>query len=137
MAGITIQKNYVSSNLTNVTLANNWMVLVFGVTNQGPTTPTLVQTTNSFINTFGQATPGVLTSAYVQFLLNSGVPVLFKRIIDADALVKASITIKGTASSDLFSVTATDNFSGSVGNNISIAMCFFTFSFSSSKRNIS
>lgn len=122
MAGITIQKNYVSSNLTNVTLANNWMVLVFGVTNQGPTTPTLVQTTNSFINTFGQATPGVLTSAYVQFLLNSGVPVLFKRIIDADALVKASITIKGTASSDLFSVTATDNFSGSVGNNISIAI---------------
>lgn len=122
MAGIVVQKNYVSSNLTNVNLANNWMVLVFGVTNQGPTTPTLVQSYASFTGTFGQPVANVATHAYVQFLLNSGVPVLFKRVIDADELIKASITVKGTASADLFSITATDNYNGSVGNNIDVVI---------------
>ena len=43
MAGIKIQKNYVSSSINNATLANNWMVLVYGVTDRGTTKPTLVQ----------------------------------------------------------------------------------------------
>ena len=126
MAGITIQKNYVSSNLTNVNLANNWSTLVFGVTNQGPTTPTLIQSYTNFVNTFGQPVAGVLTHAYVQFLLNSGVPVLFKRVIDADQLVKASINVDkaSVANSEdpedptLCTITAADKFNGSVGNNI-------------------
>lgn len=120
MAGITIQKNYVSSNLTNVNLVNNWMVLVFGVTNQGPTTPTLVQNYATFTNTFGQPVAGVLTHAYVQFLLNSGVPVLFKRVIDADKLVTAEAEVTGTASSALFTIIASENYKGDVGNNISV-----------------
>lgn len=130
MAGITIQKNYVSSNINNIYLANNWMVLVFGVTNQGPTTPTLVQTYASFTSIFGQPVPGVATHAYIQFLLNSGVPVLFKRVIDADQLVKASVTVSNNAKLspedpaviDLFKAVATDNYAGDVGNNISITI---------------
>lgn len=122
MAGITIQKNYVSSNLTNINLANNWMVLVFGVTNQGPTTPTLVQSYANFTSTFGQPVAGVLTHAYVQFLLNSGVPVLFKRIIDADQLKTAQAEIQGTSGTALVTVAASDNYNGDVGNNISLTI---------------
>lgn len=122
MAGITIQKNYVSSNLTNINLANNWMVLVFGVTNQGPTTPTLIQSYVNFTNTFGQPVAGVATHAYVQFLLNSGVPVLFKRVINANELVAASIEVKDAASESLFLITATDQYKGAVGNNISVTI---------------
>lgn len=122
MAGIKIQKNYVSSNLTNVSLANNWMVLVFGVTNQGPTTPTLIQNYTTFTSTFGQPVAGVLTHAYVQFLLNSGVPVLFKRVIDADKLVTADAEVNGTASSPLFTIIASEDYKGDVGNNISVTV---------------
>lgn len=122
MAGIIIQKNYVSSNTASVSLANNWMVLVFGVTNQGPTTPTLIQSYASFTSIFGQPVPGVITHAYVQFLLNSGVPILFKRVIDADQLVKATTPVQGSASSELFTITATDNYNGAVGNGISVTI---------------
>lgn len=120
MAGITIQKNYVSSNLTNVNLANNWSVLVFGVTNQGPTTPTLVQSYVNFTSIFGQPVADVLTHAYVQFLLNNGVPVLFKRVIDASKLVTASVTVQTSA--ELFKISANDNYNGDVGNNISVVI---------------
>lgn len=120
-AGITIQKNYVSSNLTNVNLANNWMVLVLGITNQGPVTPTLVQTYASFTSTFGQPISGVPTHAYVQFLLNSGVPVLFKRIIDKSKLVTANVDVKGLSDDIvLFQINAAENYNGDVGNNISV-----------------
>lgn len=115
-------ENYVSSNLTNVSLANNWMVLVFGVTNQGPTTPTLIQNYTTFTSTFGQPVAGVLTHAYVQFLLNSGVPVLFKRVIDADKLVTADAEVNGTASSPLFTIIASEDYKGDVGNNISVTI---------------
>ena len=77
MAGIKITKNYVSTSISNTNLANNWMVLVYGVTSQGSTKPTLVQNYSTFIDIFGQPVSGVLTHAYMRFLLDSGVPVLF------------------------------------------------------------
>ena len=123
MAGIQIQKNYISSNLTNVSLANNWMVLVFGVTNQGPTTPTLVQSYTNFTKQFGQPVSGVATHQYVQYILNSGVPVLFKRVIDTDKLVKASIEVKDIdLTKTFFTIVANDTYSGEVGNKISVSI---------------
>lgn len=88
MAGITVQKNYVSSSLVSTNLANNWMVLVFGVTSRGPIAPTLVQTYANFEKQFGQPVKGVSTHPYVQLLLNSGVPVLFKRVTDNNKFAK-------------------------------------------------
>ena len=94
MAGIKIQKNYVSSSINNATLANNWMVLVYGVTDRGTTKPTLVQSYRTFTEQFGQPVSGVPTHAYMRFLLENGVPVLFKRVIKSKDLVAASATIR-------------------------------------------
>ena len=122
MAGIKIQKKYVSSSINNVNLANNWMVLVFGVTSRGTTRPTLVQNYDAFIGAFGQPVADVPTHAYMRFLLENGVPVLFKRVIDSEKLVAANVTIKNNADKDLFSVKATDAYAGVIGNELAIAV---------------
>ena len=80
MAGIKIQKNYVSSNVTPVNVANNWMVLVYGITERGTTNPTIVQNYSTFLDLFGNSVSNTPTHKYVKFLLDNGVPVLFKRI---------------------------------------------------------
>ena len=120
MAGIKITKNYVSTSISNTNLANNWMVLVYGVTSQGSTKPTLVQNYSTFIDIFGQPVSGVLTHAYMRFLLDSGVPVLFQRVIDEKALVKASTIVKNNNDKELFSIEANDTYTGLIGNKISI-----------------
>lgn len=119
-SGITIQKNYVSSSLTNYNVANNWTVLVFGVTSQGPTTPTLIQNYNTFTKTFGQPVYGVLTHPYVQFLLNSGVSVLFKRVIDTspEKFTYASLIAMNGNEEGLYSFVAKEAYRGEIGNNI-------------------
>ena len=122
MAGIKIQKNYVSSSVNNVNIANNWMVLVFGVTSRGTTRPTLVQNYDAFISAFGQPVADVPTHAYMRFLLENGVPVLFKRVIDSKKLVAANVTIKNNTDKDLFSVKATDAYAGVIGNELAIAV---------------
>ena len=119
MAGIKIQKKYVSTNISNVNLANNWMVLVFGVTNIGPTSPTLVQSYEAFTSTFGQPVDGMPTHPYMKFLLDSGVSVLFKRIADTKAIA-ASFTQTNSTNEKLFTITASDAYIGSIGNKISI-----------------
>lgn len=120
MAGIKITKNYVSTSISNTNLANNWMVLVYGVTSQGSTKPTLVQNYSTFIDIFGQPVSGVLTHAYMRFLLDNGVPVLFQRVIDEKALVKASTIVKNNNEKELFSIEANDIYTGLIGNKISI-----------------
>lgn len=122
MAGIKIQKNYVSSSINNATLANNWMVLVYGVTDRGTTKPTLVQSYRTFIEQFGQPVSGVPTHAYMRFLLENGVPVLFKRVIKSKDLVAASATIQNSSSTDLFSVMANDAYLGNIGNDLAISI---------------
>lgn len=119
MAGVIIQKNYVSTSINNTSLANNWMVLVYGVTSQGPTKPTLVQSYNSFLNTFGQPVTGVLTHPYVRFLLENGVPVLFRRTVDAKELVAAKAKVAANEKT-LFEVVANDAYAGEVGNKLGI-----------------
>ena len=119
MAGIKIQKNYVSTSINNVNLANNWMVLVFGVTSRGTTKPTLVQNYDAFTSAFGQPVADVPTHAYMRFLLENGVPVLFKRVINSEELVSASAVIKN-GEKELFSVVATDAYSGVVGNGLAV-----------------
>lgn len=122
MAGIKITKNYISTSISNNTVANNWMVLVFGVTSRGPAKPVLVQNYDSFVSSFGEPISGVPTHAYMRFLLESGVPVLFRRIIDSTQLKSASATIQNSENKDLFSVKTTDAYAGNVGNTISIAI---------------
>lgn len=118
-SGITIQKNYVSTNLSNINLTNNWSVLVLGVTSQGPTSPTLIQTYTEFVSKFGSPVSDVITHNYVQFLTNNGVPVLFKRLVDTSKLTAATITISKDAT-NLFTITASDNYGGTVGNNLKV-----------------
>lgn len=122
MAGIKIQKNYITTSINNTTLANNWMVLVYGVTSRGTTKPTLVQNYSDFIELFGQPVSDVPTYAYVRFLLSSGVPVLFRRLIDSTKIVKASKTVSNTRDTELFSIMATDAYAGEIGNNITVAI---------------
>lgn len=122
MAGVIIQKNYVSTSINNTSLANNWMVLVYGVTSQGPTKPTLVQSYTSFLNTFGQPVTGVLTHPYVRFLLENGVPVLFRRTVDANELVAAKASVGVTDGPRLFYAVANDAYAGAVGNKLGIAI---------------
>lgn len=119
MAGITIQKNYVSSSSAGVNLANNWMVLVLGITSRGPVTPTLVQSYSEFTTKFGQPVSGVLTHAYVRFLLSNNVPVLFKRVIDDTQLATATAVTEKN-SQELYTISATTNYIGEIGNNIAI-----------------
>lgn len=124
MAGIKVQKNYVTTNINNINIANNWYVLVYGITTRGTTKPTLVQNYNTFVSIFGQPIQDSPTHPYVRFLLENGVPVLFKRVIDSSKLVSASATVQNNASTkvDLFSVKATDDYSGVIGNNISLTI---------------
>lgn len=123
MAGINITKNYISTSVNNYSLANNWMVLIYGVTSRGPTTPTLIQNYDTFTATFGQPVSSVLTHAYMRFLLENGVPVLFKRVIDSSKLVAATATVRNErVSGDLFSVKATAAYIGTEGNNITITI---------------
>lgn len=118
-SGVTIQKNYVSSNSSNISLANNWMVLVFGVTSQGTNEPTFVQNYATFENKFGKPVSGVSTHKYVQFLLSNNVPVLFKRIVNTKNIVQATCIAKNSDDTkELFNVIATDTFKGSEGNDI-------------------
>lgn len=118
MAGVKVQKRYVSSNLSSSALTNNWTVLVFGVTNEGPTEATLIQSYEVFLTMFGQPVKGVKTHNYVRFLVNSGVNVLFKRIIDKDHQTLA----KSETSSLGLTITATDSYIGEAGNKISCAV---------------
>lgn len=122
MAGIKVQKNYVTANINNVNLANHWMVLVYGVTDRGTTKPTLVQNYSTFVEYFGQPVSGVPTHAYMRFLLENGVSVLFKRILDSKELISASAVIKNNSNTELFSVMASDAYAGIIGNDISIVI---------------
>lgn len=121
MAGIVVNKRYISSSLQAAAQNNNWSVLVFGVTNIGPAEPTLVQTYYDFLNTFGQPVSGVPTHAYVKMLLDSGVSVLFKRItFDGDLTSAEYSLMKDT---ELYcKMAAKDNYSGEVGNEISVKL---------------
>lgn len=123
MAGITIQKNYVSSSTINTNLSNNWSVLVFGITDKGPKTPTLIQTYKNFTDVFGQASANTnVTYNYIKFLLDNGVPVLFKRILDDEAnYEKATVEFK-TGDKVLANITATDSYIGSLGNDIAVSI---------------
>lgn len=118
MAGIKVQKRYISSNSNNSVLNNNWMVLVFGVTSEGPIEATLVQNYETFLTVFGQPVEGVKTHSYVQFLLSSGVNVLFKRIVDKSKQTKANFNIEELG----LSISATDAYIGEVGNNIELSL---------------
>lgn len=120
MAGIKVEKRYISTSLNNINIANNWMVLVYGVTERGSTSPTIIQTYNNFTSIYGQPVSGVPTHAYMRFLLNSGVNVLFKRVIDSRELLAASIIIKNKDDADLFQVKANTAYSGKAGNNIGV-----------------
>ena len=122
MAGIKITKNYISTSISNNSVASNWMVLVFGVTSRGPAKPVLVQNYDAFVNSFGEPISGVPTHAYMRFLLENGVPVLFRRVIDSKQLKSTSAVIKNGENKDLFSIMATDAYAGEVGNTISIAV---------------
>lgn len=121
MAGIVVNKRYISSSLQAAAQNNNWSVLVFGVTNIGPAEPTLVQTYYDFLNTFGQPVSGVPTHAYVKMLLDSGVSVLFKRItFDGDLTSAEYSLMKDT---ELYcNMVARKNYSGEVGNQISVKL---------------
>lgn len=118
MAGVKVQKRYTSSNLNSSALTNNWMVLVFGVTSEGPTEATLVQSYETFLTIFGQPVEGVRTHNYVKFLTNSGVNVLFKRIVDTSSQIKAKYSNDGLG----LIITATDAYIGEVGNKISCSI---------------
>lgn len=118
MAGVKVQKRYTSSNLSSSALTNNWSVLVFGVTSEGPKDATLVQSYETFLTLFGQPVSGVKTHNYVRFLVNNGVNVLFKRVVDTEHQILAK---SETASLGL-TITATDSYIGEVGNNISCAV---------------
>lgn len=120
MAGIKVQKNYRVVNSANATVSNNWYVLVYGVTSRGTNIPTLVKSYTEFTSLFGQPVKGVLTHAYMRFLLESGVNVLFKRIIDSKKLIAANTTIKNKSDVDLFSIKAKDAYLGNIGNEISV-----------------
>lgn len=122
MAGIKIQKNYITTNVNTASLANNWMVLVYGVTSRGTTKPTLVQGYSEFTEYFGQPVKGVPTHAYVRFLLENGVPVLFKRILDSKKLVSANVTIQNGNGDDLFNVKANAAYAGEIGNSLYIVI---------------
>lgn len=117
MAGIKVQKRYTSSNLNNLALSNNWMVLVLGVTNEGPLDATLVQSYDTFLNVFGQPVSGVKTHSYVKFLINSGVNVLFKRIVSKDKQTKASYDVETLG----LKVIATDEYIGEIGNSLNLS----------------
>lgn len=122
MAGVTVQKNYISTNISNVTVANNWYVLVLGVTSIGTTKPTLIRSYNTFVNSFGQPVSGVPTHAYMRFLLENGVPVLFKRIIDTSKLKAATAIVNNFNGDNLFTVEATEAYTGNAGNDLSISI---------------
>lgn len=120
MAGIKVQKNYTPVNSGVINVTNNWYVLVYGVTDRGTNIPTLIRTYTEFTSIFGQPVEGVLTHAYVRFLLESGVNVLFKRIIDSSKLISANAVVKNKSDTDLFSIKATSAYSGNIGNNLSV-----------------
>lgn len=121
MAGIVVNKRYISSSLQAAAQNNNWSVLVFGVTNIGPAEPTLVQTYYDFLNTFGQPISGVPTHAYVKMLLDSGVSVLFKRITFDGDLTSAEYSLN--KDTELYcKMVAKDSYSGEVGNKISVKL---------------
>ena len=132
MAGVTVRKQYIGVQTANTANTNNWSVLVLGITSQGPTEPTVITDYNTFLNTFGTAIAGIPTHAYVRFLLNSGVAVIFKRVIDNSdtnftysELVfdnEGKVTDHSPESTSLFNITATENYRGAIGNNISIAL---------------
>ena len=133
MAGIKITKKYIPVNTNLPTIANNWSVLVLGVTTSGTTTPTLVNSYNEFIKpkNFGPPAdinnPGI-TYQYVRALLDSGVPVLFKRIVDDSVeAINAKLSFKLTDSTtskskQWFTVVAKDQYKGKIGNDITVTI---------------
>ena len=126
MAGIKIQKNYISTNINTNTVANNWMALVFGVTSRGPTKPTLVQDYQTFLDLYGQPVSGAPTHPYMRFVLENGVPILFKRVIDSSKITKASHTYiaADTSTTNICTISANTNYAGKDGNKISIQFSF-------------
>lgn len=120
MAGIKVQKNYVSSNASNVNLANNWSVLVLGVARQGPLKPTLVQSYSEFTSTFGESVIGAPTHNYVQYLLNNGVPVVFYQIAESNDLISASSMVKDTSNAEAIQFTST-LLEGAKGNSLCVS----------------
>lgn len=125
MAGIKIQKNYLNANIANVNIANHWTVLVFGVTDRGTTNPTLVKTYANFIDEFGQPVKDAPTHVYMRFLLENGVPVLFKRVINTDKVRSAEYKFyvnndSGDEKNLLFTVKANMAYTGLIGNQIQL-----------------
>lgn len=120
MAGVYVKKRYQTTNGNRVNIANNWMVLVFGLTERGTTKPTIIQTYTAFTRAFGQPVPGVLTHAYMRFLLENGVNVLFKRITKSSELRAASTVIFNSQGQELFSVKAEPAYAGVTGNDLAI-----------------
>lgn len=147
--GITIQKNYITTNITSNLLANNWAALVLGVTSRGPTEPTLVQTYAEFVDKFGTAVPDMLTHTNISYLLSNRVPVLFKRLVDKDKIANASAVVNSWEVTDdkqqkttkTVTVQASDSYSGAFGNLIVTKLekaansniCFFNVYYKSSK----
>lgn len=127
MAGITINKKYVATTTLVNNIANNWSVLVYGVTDQGPYENTLVQNyTEDFLPQFGDpvADTRVLTHKCVKTLLDNGVSVLFRRLnCKIGNITNASYTYKSGVN-NLFTLTAKDSYAGELGNNLKIKITY-------------
>ena len=136
MAGIVVNKRYISSSLQAAAQNNNWSVLVFGVTNMGPAEPTLVQTYYDFLNTFGQPVSGVPTHTYVKMLLDSGVSVLFKRITFDGDLTSAKYFLNKNIDDTYCKMVAKDNYSGEVGNKIAVKLYTTVVDTNTTKANL-
>lgn len=138
MAGVRINKAYLDTSVNRGSIANNWFVLVYGVTNRGPNKPTFIPAYGyaDFINQFGTAVTGYNTHNYVKLLLDRGIPVLFRRLVQNSALSYAEIdmtsptkTIEVTEGEEtktkplsLFTVKANESYEGTAGNNISFGI---------------
>lgn len=64
----------------------------------------------------------MLTHPYVRFLLENGVPILFRRTVDANELVAAKASIGVMDGPRLFYAVANDAYAGAVGNKLGIAI---------------
>lgn len=127
MAGIKITKKYVATTTPVNNLANNWSVLVYGVTDKGTYENTLVQNyTEDFLPEFGDpvADTRVLTHRCIKTLLDNGVPVIFRRLnCQTGDVTNASYTYKSGVN-NLFTLTAKDSYVGELGNNLKIELYY-------------
>lgn len=121
MAGVIVNKRYLTTTTEANAVVNNWIALVFGTTNMGTKDPTLLLDYTDFLSKFGGPVEDekITTHNYMKFLLNNGVPVLFRRIIQDKDIKYATIPVIDD-STKLFTLTATDNYSGYAGTKISL-----------------